>query len=123
MENNNKNLKVCINDRDTISYLLGSNNETLICSHSCTREKSVYINKVKNQCVESCDPDLYIYDIFCYDKCPKSTTEKEIENYDCPYGECKQTQKICDISHMNNYSYFDSKTPIKCFDNCKQCYS
>ena len=24
---------------------------------------------------------------------------------------------------MNNYYYNNSKTPIKCFDNCKQCYS
>ena len=95
-QNKNKNLKFCLNDNVTINYLFCSNNGTLICSDTCISEYNYYIDKVHNQCVDSCDEMLNLDDIFCIDKCPQFSNSFEPQMYPGQTKKFLSNKRICD---------------------------
>ena len=65
---NNENFKICIKDGKDgkkNDYSLYNSFQSIfgniICSDTCINENNIYIDKVQNKCVQSCDKELYIY--------------------------------------------------------------
>ena len=115
--NKNNFLKICINHNETINYL-NLDKDKIICSDTCFEESNIYIDKVNNKCVQTCDSKLYEYDIFCLNNCPQSTKQISIEE-----SKDGQNKNICIDNTPEGY-YFDSidGKSKQCFKNCKYCY-
>ena len=67
----NSNLKICVNDRTTISFMPGSRNE---CSDKCFNE-NIKIDLSQNTCINNCNECLNRYEYYnlCFDICPGNT--------------------------------------------------
>ena len=113
-------LKFCLNDSDTINHLLNSKQDRLICSDTCMNENNIYIDKVRNICVESCNPDFYLFDISCYEKCPESTIVKNSKSHECISKTCNDGEQICKDNAPEGYHFIASHYE-ECFKNCKKC--
>ena len=123
-EGKNDFLKICITNEATINYLIDlSDRDKIICHETCLDQNKKYFDKTNMKCVDKCDKRLYIYDIFCYDKCPEATTEQQVE--ECSFKKCK-TKNICvDSDVVNNECYescqYCTSTGTKEENNCKEC--
>ena len=65
----------------TTNRLIGTNNDKIIYSNTCNNENNIYIDKVHNKCVKKCAQDLYVYNIFCFYACPRSTESANRTNH------------------------------------------
>ena len=125
---NSDHLKICIKDEKIIDYFsfyrFQSIYAKIICSDTCVNENNIYIDKVQNKCVQSCDKKLYIYGIGCYEKCPVFTTIKTNSSHECIPYICFEKNKEISIENTPEGYYFDSsdKDYKKCFEICKYCY-
>ena len=119
----NNTLKICIDVEKTKNYLLSSYKDRIICSETCMNKDNIYIEKGKNEenkkCVNKCNQDLFMYDIFCYIECPQSTFP---QSSTCQ-PKCQSSDEICTKNTPEGY-YFDTNDKLykNCFENCKSCY-
>ena len=123
LPHNNKDIKFCVKDIETINYLSQTKKNEIICSETCMNENNTYIDKFNSKCVQSCDRNLYEYENFCYEKCPNLTIIKNNPRNECISQVCQQDTKICITNTPEGY-YFDteSRSYKECFENCKSCH-
>ena len=89
---NNENFKICIKDGKNNDYSLYNSFQSIfgniICSDTCINENNIYIDKVQNKCVQSCDKEFFIYGIGCYKECPELTKIKTNSSHECILYKC-----------------------------------
>ena len=68
-----------------------------------------------NKCLSECQSDQFLYDGFCYSKCPKRTYAKGVECYNCDSScaECRSEAKTCIKCNGNTFLH-NSQCLSKC---------
>ena len=102
------NVKLCINDENTIN-ILNEYRGKIDCSNICFNE-NIKINLNENKCINSCNEieDRYELNNICYNKCPNNT-------YPIDGG------YLCLNKKPEGYYLANNEKYKKCYDTCKSC--
>ena len=115
----NSNVKYCIKDYATKTYLIGAD-KISDCSDSCFQENKEKLDTSGNTCIKSCKDNRFSYDFnnLCFNECPN-----EAYILSCEGTECNSNPSECFIPEMRNY-YLDlnDKKYKKCYEKCLYCY-
>ena len=101
----NSNLKICVNDDTTISFMPGSRNQ---CSDNCFKEN---IKICSNTCVNNCNDcsNKFEYYNICFSQCPE-------------YTYTKINEFLCLDKKPKGYYFENSISKYKqCFELCSDC--
>ena len=114
----NPNVKYCIYDNDTKTFLLGID-KISECSDPCFNENNKKVDIINNTCIESCKNNgfNYEYKTLCYEICPNDSYilyKEGEENFNNDSKECFKPE-------INGY-YLDVNIFKRCHENCKSCY-
>ena len=118
------NLKICINDPDTRTFLFGQDDIGNDCDDICFNSNSK-IDIINNICIQTCSEKGFNvdYNKICYKECPEYTHISPNDNTLCEDNKCKQFYKDREqCIQIENY-YLDSKDGVykKCYQSCKYC--
>ena len=119
------NVKFCIIDNETRSYLFGENSErNSICNDQCFQITNPKIQMDTKECLSSCSEsssNKFEYMNGCYVKCPDGTL---LDGFNCSSNECegKPNSAICKDGTPIGY-YYDTTDKIykKCYEKCNYC--